>query len=382
MNLDFSFTEEQELQRKVLRETLARICPPEYARRCDEQKTPPVEAFRALAEAGWLGLGMPTEHGGQGGDQIDIAILLEETGRAMVDLALWVFRALVYGGQAVLDSGTQEQREHFLPRVARGEISTAFALTEPDSGSDAAALKTTAQRVGDDYVINGRKMFCSGFTVSDYVLLAARTDPNSSKHLGISLFLVDTKAAGLTHQVIDVLGHRSVATTALFLDDVRTPASSMLGPLNQGWALLGRYLEWERLCLSAARTGGAQAALEEALAWARQREQFGRPIGKFQAVSHKLADMSVRVDISRLLVYRYAWMLSQGQAGHREAATVKLYAAESYKEVADLGLQVMGGYGYSMDSAMQRHFRDARLGTIGGGTSEIQRNIIARELGL
>lgn len=156
----------------------------------------------------------------------------------------------------------------------------------------------------------------------------------------------------------------------------------MLGAPGEGWKLLGKYLEWERLCLSAAWTGGAQAALDEALAWAKQRQQFGRPIGKFQAVSHKLADMAVQVDLARLLVYRYALMLSQRTAGHKEAAILKLFAADAYKQVADLGLQVMGGYGYSMESTMQRHFRDARLGTIGGGTSEIQKNIIARELGL
>lgn len=380
--MDFGFSPEQELARQSIRGLLKKVCPPQYARSCDEEKRPPREAFQALAEAGWLGLAIPEEYGGGGGDQLDVAILLEETGRAMVDLGLWVFRAIVYGGQAVLDAGTEAQKRHFLPRVAAGELSTCFGLTEPDSGSDAASLTTTAVRDEDDYVLNGRKMFCSGFTVSDYVLIATRTDRNLPRHEGISLFLVDTHAAGLSHRVVEVLGHRSVATTALFLDDVHTPASSMLGPLNGGWPLLGKYLEWERLCLSAARTGGAIAALEEALAWAKERRQFGRPIGKFQAVAHQLAEMAVLVDISRLLVQRYAWMLSRGQAGHTEAAVLKLFAAESYKQVADLGLQVMGGYGYSMESPMQRHYRDARLGTIGGGTSEIQKNIIARELGL
>ncbi|MGH7902976.1 MAG: acyl-CoA dehydrogenase family protein [Candidatus Dormibacteraceae bacterium] len=380
--MDFRLSEQQEMQRRTLREMLRRVCPPDYARRCDEERRPPREAFDALAAAGWLGLGIPEEHGGQGGDQLDIAILLEEAGRAMVDLGLWVFRAIIYGGQAVLDSGSETQKRFFLPRVARGELSTCFALTEPDSGSDAAALTTTAVRDKDSYVINGRKMFCSGLTVSDHVLIATRTDPDLPKHEGISLFLLDTHAEGLTHQVLEVLGHRSVATTAVFLDGVRTPAASMLGPLNGGWPLLGRYLRWERLCLSAARTGGAAAALEEAIEWARRRHQFGRPIGKFQAVSHQLAEMAMRVDISQLLVRRYAWALSQGVATARAAATLKIFAAESYKEVADRGLQVMGGYGYTMESAMQRHYRDARLGTIGGGTSEIQRNLIARELGL
>ena len=380
--MEFGLSEQQTLQRQALREMLQRVCPAEYARRCDDEKRPPREAFDALADAGWLGLGIPEAHGGQGGTTLDVAIMLEEVGRAMVDLALWVFRAMVYGGQAILHAGTDEQRHFFLPRVARGELSTALALTEPDSGSDAAALQTRAVADGDDFVLSGQKMFCSGLTVSQYVIVAARTDPSLPKHRGISLFLVDTAAQGLTHRPLDTLGHRSVATTAVFLDDVRTPRSSLLGPLNGGWRLLGTFLEWERLCLSAARTGGAQAALEEALAWAKQREQFGQPIGKFQAVSHMLAEMAMLVDTSRLLVYRYAWLVGEGREAHFEAAALKLVAGEAYKTVADLGLQVMGGYGYSMESAMQRHLRDARLGTIGGGTSEIQKNIIARTLGL
>jgi alkylation response protein AidB-like acyl-CoA dehydrogenase len=380
--MEFGLSEQQSLQRQALREMLQRVCPAEYARRCDDEKRPPREAFAALGEAGWLGLGIPETYGGQGGTTLDVAIMLEEVGRAMVDLALWVFRAMVYGGQAILHAGTDEQRGFFIPRVARGELSTALALTEPGSGSDAAALQTSAVEDGGDFVLSGQKMFCSGLTVSQYVIVAARTDPSLPKHHGISLFLVDTSAPGLSYKPIDTLGHRSVATTAVFLDEVRTPRSSLLGPLNGGWPLLGTFLEWERLCLSAARTGGAQAALDEALAWAKQREQFGQPIGKFQAVSHKLAEMAMLVDTSRLLVYRYAWLVGEGREAHFEAAALKLFAGEAYKTVADLGLQVMGGYGYSMESAMQRHLRDARLGTIGGGTSEIQKNIIARTLGL
>jgi alkylation response protein AidB-like acyl-CoA dehydrogenase len=380
--MNFEFSEEQMLQRQVLRESLRKLCPPEYARRCDEERTPPREAFDALAAAGWLGLGIPEEYGGQGGDQVNIAILLEETGKVMVDLGLWLFRVLAYGGQAVLDAGTEEQKQRLLPRVAAGELSVCFALTESEAGSDAAALKTRARRTDDGYVINGQKLYCSGLPVSDYILLAARTDPDARKHEGISLLLVETGAAGLEWSKLDMLGHRSVPTTAVFLDDVHVPRNDLLGEENGGWPLLTKFLEWERLCLSAVRTGGASAALAEALDWAKHRHQFGRPIGTFQAVSHMLAEMAMLVDISQLLVYRYAWKLASGSNDRKDAAIVKLYTAEAYKRVADLGLQVMGGHGYSMESVMQRHFRDARLGTIGGGTSEIQKNIIARELGL
>jgi alkylation response protein AidB-like acyl-CoA dehydrogenase len=370
------------MQRQILRETLAQVSPREYVRKCDADRQPPWDSFRALADAGWLGLGIPEAYGGSGGTTLDIALYLEEVGRAHVDLALWMFRVMVYGGQAVLADGTDEQRNDFLPKVARGERHTCFSLTEPQSGSDAAALTTSAVADGDDYVINGQKIWCTGFLVSDYVLIAVRTNPNVSKHRGISLFLLDTKAPGITAQKLESLGHRSVSSTALFLDNVRTPKSSMLGELDQGWKGLGKYLEWERMCLSAARIGGAQAAFEDALAYAKTREQFGQPIGKFQAISHKLAEMAMAVDTARLLVYRYAWMIGEGMTGHKEAAMLKLFAAETYQKVADLGLQVMGSYGYSMENDMQRHFRDARLASIGGGTSEIQKNIIARELGL
>ena len=258
----------------------------------------------------------------------------------------------------------------------------AFALTEPESGSDAASLKTTARRDGETFVLRGQKMFTSAMDVSDVVLLAARTDPEAPKHGGISCFLVDCRSPGIEVQRLETLGHRAIATTAVFLEGVRVPVDRLLGPLNGGWSIITGTLELERLCLSAARTGAAAAAFEDALAYAKARHQFGRPIGKFQAVAHKLADMQVMLDVSRTMVYRFAWLMSQGKADRRDAAVLKLYTAEAYKAIADHGMQILGGYGYTMDSDMQRHFRDSRLATIGGGTSEIQRNIIAQALGL
>jgi alkylation response protein AidB-like acyl-CoA dehydrogenase len=193
---------------------------------------------------------------------------------------------------------------------------------------------------------------------------------------------VDARSPGITVQRLDTLGHRAIATTAVFLDDVRVPPDRLLGPLHDGWRVVTGTLELERLCLSAARTGAAGAAFDLALAHAKTRQQFGRPVGAFQAVSHKLADMQVMLDVSRMLVYRFASRLGDGAAERRDAAVLKLYTGEAYKAIADHGMQILGGYGYTMDSDMQRHFRDSRLATIGGGTSEIQRNIIAQTLGL
>src|SRR3974390_1071801 len=178
------------------------------------------------------------------------------------------------------------------------------------------------------------------------------------------------------------MGHRAIGTTQVFYNDVKVPASAVLGQVDKGWQALDTYLWYERLCLSAARTGSAAAAFEYALEYAKTRKQFGQPIGKYQAVSHKLADMKVMLDISRMLVYRFAWLMSQGKATRNDAAILKLYTSEAYKAVSDMGLQILGGYGYCMEYPMQRFFRDSRLGVIGAGTSEIQRNIIARGLGL
>ena len=380
--MDFSFTPEQESLRGHVQELLRSVCSPEYAERCDREARPPREAYEALGKQGWLGLTIPTEHGGSGGSAVDLAILLEETGRHFEELAVWVFRTLTYGGYAVLRDGTPEQKRTLLPRVARGELSLCFGLTEPHSGSDAAALTTRATREGDRFVINGQKVFTSGMDISDYCLLVTRTATGEKKQHGITNFLVDTRLPGIEVRKIETLGQRAIGTTQVFYTDVRVPASAVLGAVDRGWEAVDSYLWYERLCLSAARTGAASAAFDYALNYAKTRKQFGRAIGQFQAISHKLADMKVMLDLSRMLVYRYAWLLAQGQASRHDAAVVKLYTGESYKAISDLGLQILGGYGYCMEYPMQRFFRDSRLAVIGAGTSEIQRNIIARGLGL
>jgi alkylation response protein AidB-like acyl-CoA dehydrogenase len=380
--MDFAFTEDQEALRAHVGQLLDKVCPPEYAERCDNDARPPTEAYRALAENGWFGLAIPSDYGGSGGSAIDLAILLEETGRRFEELAMWLFRTLTYGGYAVLQHGTPEQKREILPKVARGELSFCFGLSEPHSGSDAAALATRARRVGDGYVIDGQKVFTSGMDISDYCLLVTRTTSGEKKQQGITNFLVDTKLPGIEVRKIQTLGQRAIGTTQVFYSGVHVPASAVLGEVDRGWEAVDSYLWYERLCLSAARTGAASAAFDIALAYAKERKQFGRSIGQFQAIAHKLADMKVMLDVSRLLVYRFAWSMEKGTPTRNDAAVLKLYTGETYKAVADLGLQILGGYGYCMEYPLQRFFRDSRLATIGGGTSEIQRNIIARGLGL
>jgi len=380
--MDYSFSPDQETLRGHLRELLDEVCPPAYAERCDNDAQPPREAYAALAKHGWFGLILPPEYGGTGGSAIDLAILLEETGRHFEELAMWLFRTLTYGGYAVMLHGSKAQKEALLPKVVRGELSFCFGLTEPESGSDAAALKTKATTKDGGYVISGQKVFTSGMDISDYCLLVTRTSTHDKQQQGITNFLVDTKLPGIEVRKIKTLGQRAIGTTQVFYNDVKVPATAVLGEVDRGWEAVDSYLWYERLCLSAARTGAAMAAFEYALDYAKNRKQFGRPIGKFQAVSHKLADMKMMLDISRTLVYRFAWLMSEGKATRHDAAVLKLHTGETYKTVSDMGLQILGGYGYCMEYPMQRFFRDSRLATIGAGTSEIQRNIIARGLGL
>jgi alkylation response protein AidB-like acyl-CoA dehydrogenase len=261
-------------------------------------------------------------------------------------------------------------------------LSFCLGLTEPQSGSDAAALTTRATATDGGYLINGQKVFTSGMDISDYCLLVTRTSATGKKQQGITNFLVDTKLPGIEVRKIRTLGQRAIGTTQVFYNDVKVPASMLLGKVDNGWEAVDAYLWYERLCLSAARTGAAMAAFEYALGYAKTRKQFGQTIGKFQAISHKLADMKVMLDVSRMLVYRFAWLMSEGKATRQDAAVLKLYTAETYKTVSDLGMQILGGYGYCMEYPMQRFFRDSRVAVIGGGTSEIQRNIIAHGLGL
>ncbi len=380
--MDFSLTSEQEALRTHVKQLLDDVCPPQYAERCDNEAKPPREAFEALAKHGWFGLIIPPEFGGSGGSAIDLAILLEETGRHFEELAMWLFRTLTYGGYAIMRDGTPEQKQELLPKIARGEISFCFGLSEPESGSDAAALTTRAKATNEGYTLDGQKVFTSGMDISDYCLLVARTSAGAKKQQGISTFLVDTKLPGIEVRKIKTLGQRAIGTTQVFYDGVKVPHTALLGEIDNGWEAVDSYLWYERLCLSAARTGAACAAFDYALDYAKSRKQFGKKIGEFQAISHKLADMKVMLDVSRTLVYRYAWLMSQRKATRSDAAVLKLYTGETYKAVSDLGLQILGGYGYCMEYPMQRFFRDSRLAVIGGGTSEIQRNIIARGLGL
>ena len=380
--MNFGNTSDQELMLQSVRSLLDDVCNMDYAAKCDINHTPPREAFDAMAQNGWLGLIAPESFGGSGGSPTDLALVLEETGHHFEELGLWLFRSFTYGCYAILQHGTDEQKQRIVPGAANGKLSFAFALSEPDSGSDAASLRTRAVIDGDYFIVNGRKQWTSGMDIADYALVALRTNDLGKKQLGISTLMIDTKLPGIEVRKIATLGQHAIGTTEVTFTDVRVPRTALLGQLDHGWAVCEDTLRYERLCLSAVRIGAARRAFEYALDYAKTRHQFGKPIGSFQVTQHKFADMKVMLDTSFTMVRRYAWLMENGKAERADTAVIKYYIAESYKTISDMCLQILGGYGYSMEYPMQRFFRDSRLATIGGGTSEIQKNIIASTLGL
>ena len=380
--MDFSFSEEQMLLRETVVKFMKKECSKRYVRECDENRKAPFEIFRKVSDQGWLGLAIPETYGGSGGTAIDLAIVLEETARTSFALSDLIYRARVHGGMNILNYGTEKQKRELLPGIAKGELIFCIGLTEPNVGSDAAALVTSAVADGDTFIINGNKMFTTNMHIADFCLLYVRTDKTVAKHDGITAFLVDTKSPGIEICPIPTLGLWATTTNEVIYDNVRVPADNILGALNGGWTVATGQLGAERFGLAAICTGAAQSVLDDAVGYAKERIQFGKAIGKFQGISHKLADMQMEVDICRLLTYRLAWMVNQDIADPKTASITKLYATEAYKHVSDMGMQILGGYGYTMEYDMQRHFRDSRVLTIGGGSSEIQRNIIAKSLGL
>ena len=382
MPIDFSFTEEQNLLRDSVRAMLNRIATPEYVRRCDQEPRYPSELYDAYVEMGLLRMPFPESVGGLGGSVIDFAIIAEELGRKSYDF-LGAYGTCVFNGLNILHNGTEAQRQHWLPRLLDGRIKMSISMTEPGAGSDAGAMRTSARRDGEHWVINGQKVFSTGAGAERNVInLYARSKPEGPHQEALSLFLVDKDTPGITLRKLDTLGRRALGTYEVFFDDVRVPADRLVGEPHKGWGYMLAGLQLERLMTAAGYAGGAQAAVDLALAYAKERQQFGKPIGSFQAIAHMLADMQTAVDASRMLLWRAAWQLERDEDALMAISQAKLFGSEAYANIANQGMQIMGGYGYIMEFDMQRHYRDARATTITAGTSQMQRNLIAGLMGL
>jgi alkylation response protein AidB-like acyl-CoA dehydrogenase len=355
----------------MFREAVARFAQEElskYVKPMEETDKFPLEVFRSLGEMGFLGAHFPEEYGGAGADFTSFCIFIEEVGRVSAAIAVNALLHTLMGAAPIFLVGSDAQkREHFVPAI-RGEKIVAAGLTEPNVGSSAADIETTAKRVDGGWRINGAKMFTSNGPYCNLITLVASTD-RAKRHKGISLFLVDGKTAGVTlGRNIPRLGIMGGETGSLTFEDVLVPESALLGET--------------RVALAAGCVGLAQAAFDAALEYAKSRQQFGQPIGKFQGVSFKLADMAMEIELARLFVYKVAWMVEQKEKVAKEAAMAKLYASEMATRVAHRALQIHGGYGFSKEFPLERYYRDARIFEIFQGTSEINRVIIAGQLGL
>jgi len=380
--IDFSLTAEQEALLATVHRLMEKHAPEEYIRRLDAESRYPFELYREWADAGLLGLPFPETLGGQGGSVLDFTLVAETIGRWGYDVFA-VYGTPLFCGLNILHHGSTELQERWLPGLLAGERRFSVAMTEPDSGSDVGAMTTRAERRGDRFVLTGEKIFASGAGVDDTVITVyARTNPGAGHRRGITCFLVPNTTPGLEIRPVATLGCHLFPTTQLIFDGVEVPADQVVGDVDGGWDVLLSGLRLERISTSAAYIGNARTVVDEALAYAKERRQFGRPIGDFQAIAHLLADMHTKVEAGRYLMWHAAWAYEHGHDALLEISMAKLFGSEMFAEVANQGMQVLGGYGYTYDFPMQRHFRTARAATITAGTSQMQRNLIAGKLGL
>jgi alkylation response protein AidB-like acyl-CoA dehydrogenase len=377
--MNFDLTEEQKLLKQTIRDFAETQIAPGAAAR-DEAARFPTELIPKMAELGLFGIMIPQEYGGAGLDTLSAAIIGEELARVDAAIALIVASHNSLCAAHILNFGSEMQKQKYLPSLARGEKLGAWALTEPGSGSDAAALKTRATLEGEHWVLSGEKQFITqGSTAGVYVIMTS-TEPSQGKR-GISAFIAESGTAGLrVGKIENKLGVRASDTVAVQIEDARVPKANLLGQLNGSFDDVLKVLQGGRVGIGAMAVGIAQGAFEESIKYARMRKQFGKPIAEFEAIQWMLADMATEIDAARLLVHRAAQLKDRGMPFVTAASEAKLYAAETAMRSTTKAIQIHGGYGYIKDYPVERYFRDAKICEIGEGTSEIQRMIIAKEL--
>jgi alkylation response protein AidB-like acyl-CoA dehydrogenase len=378
--VDFDLSEHHALLRSSLRQFFKeRVAP--HAREWDEAEHFPSELMPELAQLGLLGIKIPEAYGGAGLDMSAYAIAVEEAARVDGSLALTIASHNGLGTGHILAYGTEAQKQKYLTRACTGEWLAAWALTDPSSGSDAAGMRTRAVRDGDDWVINGSKMFITQGSVGGFCVVLARTNFEAPAQRGITAFIVDTKTPGYSaSKKLKKLGCRSSDTVEITLEQVRVPDSERLGEVDQGFLDTMRILDGGRISIAAMALGLGRGALEMAVTYAKQREAFGKPIAEFQAIQWMLADAQTELDAAELLVRRAAWLADNGRRFTAEASMAKLFASEVATRVCNNSLQIHGGYGYTREFDIERHLRDAKLCEIGEGTSQVQRLVISKHL--
>lgn len=377
--MEFGYTPEQIQLRKSVREFAESEIAP-HVSEWDENQTFPLEAIKRAGRLGYMGAIFPEDLGGAGLDYIDYAIIIEELARVDPSVALIVAAHNSLCTNHIFVAGNDEQRRNYIPRLATAEWIGCWSLTEPEAGSDAAGTRTRAVRDGSCWVLNGGKTFTTNAQYADVCVAMAVTDRAASHH-GISAFILEKDVPGYrVGKKENKLGMRASATGEVLFTDCRLPDSQLLGKAGEGFVDSLRILDGGRISIAALSVGTAQGAYEAGLRYSKQRKQFGRPISEFQAIQNKLADMATEIDAARLITYRAAWMKDQGERVTKESAMAKLFASEVAVRAANEALQIHGGYGFIKDYPVEKFYRDVKLCTIGEGTSEIQRLVIARQL--
>jgi alkylation response protein AidB-like acyl-CoA dehydrogenase len=381
--MDFELSEEQtafraEVVRFAQRELAENIVERDAGNEFDEK------AWRKCAEFGIQGLPVPKEYGGQGADPLTIMLAMEALGYGSADNGLiFSLNAQMWACEVpILRFGTDEQRRRYLPGLCDGSIKAAHGMSEPGSGSDAFSLSTKAELRGDRYILNGSKTFVTNAPVADVFIVFATID-RDLRFAGLCAFLLDRETAGFeVGEPIHKMGLRTSPMAELFLNDCEIPAENLLGKRGGGMALFNASMEWERSIILASTVGSMERQLERSIAYARERKQFGQPIGKFQAVAHRIVEMKLRLDTARLMLHRLGWLMSRGEATTLDSVMVKMHLSESYLRSSMDALQIHGGYGYMTEYQLEREVRDAFGSRLYSGTSDIQKNIAARLLGL
>jgi len=379
--MDFTLTDQQTLFQKTIRAFCEKELKP-LASKIDKEEYFPKALYKKMGQMGLLGMTVPQKHGGAGIDRVSYMIALEEISRVCGSTGITVEAHNSLGLGHIYERGTEEQRKKYLPKLTNGDGLAAWALTEPNAGSDAAGLQTTAVLDKDQWVLNGTKQFITSGDIADVVTVMAKTDKEKGAK-GISAFIVEKDTPGFRiGQSEDKLGLRGSHTVELIFENCRIPKEQLLGEKDLGFVGAMNILDRGRTAIGAMSVGIARGALEDSIEYAKQRQQFGRPIGKFQAIQWMIAEMATEVDAARLLVYRAAFMEDQNVPFTKEASMAKLFASESAMRATVKAMQIHGGYGYMREYPLERYYRDIKLCQIGEGTSEVQHMVIAKQLGL
>ncbi|SFG46901.1 Acyl-CoA dehydrogenase [Desulfotomaculum arcticum] len=378
--MDFYLTKDQKMIRDVVRDFAEQEIVPR-ASEIDKSGQFPLDIVNKMAEMDLMGLPFPEEYGGAGADYTSYCLAVEEITRGCGSTGLTYEAHISLGCMPIFLFGTEEQKKEYLAPLCRGECLGSFGLTEPEAGSDAGGTKTTAELDGDEWVINGSKCFITNASYAKYVTITALTDKTKGKK-GITAVIVPTDTAGFTIRAgYEKMGLHGSNTTELFFDNVRVPKNNLVGKINEGFKQFLKVLDGGRIAIAAMAVGLAQASLDASVKYAQERVQFGRSISKFQAIQFKLADMATNIELARLIYLKAAWLKDHDQPYSKEAAMAKLFASEMATRAALEAIQIHGGYGYMREFPVERYMRDAKLLEIGEGTSEVQRLVIARQLG-